>query len=414
MKKLKNKNPSEVNLIRSKDIKLPPIKTNFQKPDSINNTLNSLSSNSQSKQINKQKSKKDITQLNNNQNNSKGKTLTKPKNLVTQKNLTKSSMRTRSENRLLRKTVKKSNNIFSEQIKELPKISQEKLAELKEKKNKRLKEQKIAEENDKKIYNQLMEEYKKIPEDKKQNNDLNKISLDNVPQIKMSEKKAKEILEEGGMLDAYNYLIIQLCKNGLPDGDVFGYASYIFKNYEKKWKEKKSKKLKEKIDKYYEDKKKEMSENSSNNMRINKSLENREEYIFIRDLDKSRSSRKIVLRRNVNLSPNIVFSTNSKNNEKVKPKIIDKEKINEKINNNNDMKMNVTTKDKKNEDKLFRKSKGGSLNKSDSLNKINSNSANINNNNTNIKPVKNLKSSIKNNNAVNKNGKKNDKIIKKY
>ena len=60
MKKLKNKNPSEVNLIRSKDIKLPPIKTNFQKPDSINNTLNSLSSNSQSKQINKQKSKKDI------------------------------------------------------------------------------------------------------------------------------------------------------------------------------------------------------------------------------------------------------------------------------------------------------------------------------------------------------------------
>ena len=414
MKKLKNKNPSEVNLIRSKDIKLPPIKTNFQKPDSINNTLNSLSSNSQSKQINKQKSKKDITQLNNNQNNSKGKTLMKPKNLVTQKNLTKSSMRTRSENRLLRKTVKKSNNIFSEQIKELPKISQEKLAELKEKKNKRLKEQKIAEENDKKIYNQLMEEYKKIPEDKKQNNDLNKISLDNVPQIKMSEKKAKEILEEGGMLDAYNYLIIQLCKNGLPDGDVFGYASYIFKNYEKKWKEKKSKKLKEKIDKYYEDKKKEMSENSSNNMRINKSLENREEYIFIRDLDKSRSSRKIVLRRNVNLSPNIVFSTNSKNNEKVKPKIIDKEKINEKINNNNDMKMNVTTKDKKNEDKLFRKSKVGSLNKSDSLNKINSNSANINNNNANIKPVKNLKSSIKNNNAGNKNGKKNDKIIKKY
>ena len=78
------------------------------------------------------------------------------------------------------------------------------------------------------------------------------------------------------------------------------------------------------------------------------------------------------------------------------------------------MKMNVTTKDKKNEDKLFRKSKGGSLNKSDSLNKINSNSANINNNNANIKPVKNLKSSIKNNNAGNKNGKKNDKIIKKY
>ena len=221
MKKTKKqeKNISEVNLNKSKGIKLPPIKTNFQKPDPVNNTSNNLPSNSQSKQANNQKSSKDINQLNNSRNNSKGKTLIKPKDPVTQKNLTKSSMRTKSENRLLRKTIKKTN--INEEIKEVPKISQEKLAELKERKMKRLKEEKIAQEKDKKIFTQLMEEYKKISDDKKQNNNLNTISLNDVPKIKISEKKAQEILEEGGMLDAYNYLVIQLCKNGLPDGDVF-------------------------------------------------------------------------------------------------------------------------------------------------------------------------------------------------
>ena len=398
--KKQEKNISEVNLTKSKGIKLPPIKTNFQKPDPVNNTSNNLPSNSQSKQANNQKSSKDINQLNNSRNNSKGKTLVKSNQPATQKNLTKPSIRTKSENRLLRKTIKKTN--INEEIKEVPKISQEKLAELKERKMKRLKEEKIAQEKDKKIFTQLMEEYKKISDDKKQNNNLNTISLNDVPKIKISEKKAQEILEEGGMLDAYNYLVIQLCKNGLPDGDVFGYAAYIFKNYEKKWKEKKSQKLREKIDKYYEDKKKEISENNNtNNMRINKSLENREEYLFIRDLDKSRSTRKIVLRRNANLSPNIVYSMNGKNNEKTKPKIIDKDKI---MNDNNDTKTINANKDKKNEDKLFQKSKEGSLKKSDSINKINNTT--INNTSANIKPVKNLKNNIKNNGGDNKNNKR--------
>ena len=64
------------------------------------------------------------------------------------------------------------------------------------------------------------------------------IDIDNIqlPKIKISEKKTQTILEEGGMLDAYKYLVIQLCKNGLPTGNLFEYSSYIIKNYEKKWK----------------------------------------------------------------------------------------------------------------------------------------------------------------------------------
>ena len=42
-----------------------------------------------------------------------------------------------------------------------------------------------------------------------------------MPNIKISEKKAQSTLEKGGMLDAYKYLITQLCKNGLPIGNLF-------------------------------------------------------------------------------------------------------------------------------------------------------------------------------------------------
>ena len=58
------------------------------------------------------------------------------------------------------------------------------------------------------------------------------------PKIKINESKANDILEEGGMFDAYKYLLEQLCKHGLPSGNIFEYASYVIKNYEKKWKKK--------------------------------------------------------------------------------------------------------------------------------------------------------------------------------
>jgi hypothetical protein len=45
-----------------------------------------------------------------------------------------------------------------------------------------------------------------------------------------------------------------LCKNGLPTGDLFEYAAYTVLNYERKWKQIKSKEIKEKINKYWEEK----------------------------------------------------------------------------------------------------------------------------------------------------------------
>ena len=113
----------------------------------------------------------------------------------------------------------------------------------------------------------------------------------------ISSKKAQNILEEGGMLDAYKYVLSQLCKNGLPSGNVFEYASYVLQNYEKKWKEKKSQLMKDKIDKYYEEKQKEIEQNNENEGEtklVNKSLEHREELKFIQNLDKSRASRNVV------------------------------------------------------------------------------------------------------------------------
>ena len=68
----------------------------------------------------------------------------------------------------------------------------------------------------------------------------------------MSRNKAQHILEDGGMIDAYKYLIENLCKNGLPSGSLYEYSSELIKNYEKEWKKKKSKMLNEKIEKHFD------------------------------------------------------------------------------------------------------------------------------------------------------------------
>ena len=150
-----------------------------------------------------------------------------------------------------------------------------KMEELKEKKKKRLEKEKKEEERDRKVYEQVVKEFqgnktraspeknvvKRLTKTNKNNesefgiNSLNNIQL---PQIKISEKKTQAILEESGMLDAYKYLIIQLCKKGFPTGNLFEYSAYVIKNYEKKWKEKKSKMKKEEVEKYWEEKKEEV------------------------------------------------------------------------------------------------------------------------------------------------------------
>jgi hypothetical protein len=174
------------------------------------------------------------------------------------------------------------------------KISNERLMELNEQRKQRLKKQRLEEEKQYKLYEKLIEEYKTNSKDKPKT-DENK-SIEENPQVIISSKKAQKILEDGGMLDAYKHVIAQLCKNGLPTGDIFEYASYVVKNYEKKWKEKKSQMMKDKIDKYFEEKEKEINEKVENNEEkiVNKSLENREELKFIQSLDKSRSGNNVI------------------------------------------------------------------------------------------------------------------------
>ena len=229
------------------------------------------------------------------------------------------------------------------------KISNEKLMQLKEQRKQRLKQQRIEEEKQYKLYEKLIEEYKTNPKDKPKT-DENK-NIEENPQVIISSKKAQKILEEGGMLDAYKHVLAQLCKNGLPTGDIFEYASYVVKNYEKKWKEKKSQMMKDKIDKYYEEKEKEIKETMGNSgeILVNKSLENREELKFIQSLDKSRSGRNVIPIKDQkffyqNKFSNLSKNKNTKNSEKKDLKDTKKNNIeskensaekNNKIKNNN-------------------------------------------------------------------------------
>ena len=70
------------------------------------------------------------------------------------------------------------------------------------------------------------------------------------------EKKAYKLLKNNGMLDGYKFVLENICKDGLPQGNVFEYAAFLFSSYEKKWKQIKSKEVKEKIMKYKEEKSK--------------------------------------------------------------------------------------------------------------------------------------------------------------
>ncbi len=121
-----------------------------------------------------------------------------------------------------------------EKKEDAPKISKERLAELNEKQKKRIQQAKKEEIENRKIFEQILEENKGL------GNKVSALSsttiLTSGPQqtIQVSEKKAQDILEKGGMLDAYKYLITMLCKNGLPTGNLFEYAAYVIKSYEKK------------------------------------------------------------------------------------------------------------------------------------------------------------------------------------
>ena len=305
----------------SKETKLPLIQSNLQK--------GSLKQDSNSKEKLEQKSKQlNIPQI--------------PNIPLTNKNIPDVTNKSKSEKRRkkINYMVKEEENVEPEKTKEEgPRITEEKLAQLKMQRKKRIEKEKKEEEKEIKLYTELIEEYKNS--NKKSKKDYNSKILESANKTtNISGAKAQKILEDGGMLDAYKYVLAQLCKQGLPTGNIFEYASIVVKNYEKKWKEKKSKIAKEKIEKYYEEKQKEIKNENKNEIKVvNKSLEHRDELKFIQSLDKSRSKRNIKginfrennEKKDTNIISNDTRSYNIKNNIK---------KLNTKVNNSNDYNKN--------------------------------------------------------------------------
>ena len=278
----------------SKETKLPLIQSNLQKGSLKQEKDKSNNINIKNQKLNPNQKMPNIPLTNRN--------IPENLNQLTEKSNTKTEKRKKITNRNL---IKEDNNTeqMEEKKEEGPRISEEKLAELKAQRKKRLEKEKKEEEKEIKLYTELVEEYKNSNKDRNSKNKKNYNSkiLSNTKITNISGEKAQKILEEGGMLDAYKHVLAQLCKQGLPTGNIFEYASIVVKNYEKKWKEKKSKMIKEKIDKYYEEKQKELesinNENNNNEIKIiNKSLEHREELKFIQSLDKSRSKRNVIPR----------------------------------------------------------------------------------------------------------------------
>ena len=309
-----------------KETKLPPIQSNLQK-GSLKQNINST------EKLEEKSQKLNIPKIPNIPLTNKN----VPNNRNNLQNKTKSEKRRKRNN-----NIKEEENQEQEKIKEEgPRITEEKLAQLKIQRKKRIEKEKKEEEKEIKLYTELIEEYKNSNRKEKKNYN-SQILENNTKIVNISGIKAQKILEEGGMLDAYKYVLSQLCKQGLPSGNIFEYASIVVKNYEKKWKEKKSKITKEKIDKYYEEKQKEMDNNKDEIKIVNKSLEHREELKFIQSLDKSRSKRNIIpklgsythLTENNNNENNNYFNDKRSYDNKNK-KNIKKDNTNELDKNNN-------------------------------------------------------------------------------
>ena len=301
-----------------------------------------------------------------------------------------------------------------------PRITKEKLKEIQERRRLRLirekkefeMEMKNLNENNNKNYSNNNSNINSNNKQKEKMEFSNKI---NSP-IQISQKKAQSILEEGGMIDAYKYLISHLCKNGMPPGNLYEYCSILIKNYEKEWKKKKYKLLNDKIQKYFEDKKKSfIGLNNINNNLQYKVLEKREENQFIKKLDHSRSTLRII-RKNPIMSTNLINKNSNHEMKSNKSSIFEKNKnkfelkkfngeniilnASKKINPGNDKKVYFNIKLKNaGEDK----NEGGKSNNTSFINNTKNNSNSKNNtkskNASNNKLIKNIKI---NNNTNNK------------
>ena len=223
----------------------------------------------------------------------------------------------------------------------------------------------------------------------------------NIP-LKISHRKAQKILEDEGMIEAYKYLINNLCKNGIPEGNIYDYCSEYIRNFEKVWQKIKFRKLNKEIEEHFKKEKEDLikkNQNISTNIHY-KALIQREEIQFIKKLDKSRSSLHILKRQKTNDENNKNNNNDIKNiNQNAISSNNDANNNNNIINNNNDINNN-------NENNINNNMNNSSnrINNNQNINDINKD--NIITNNININATINKVNNKNNNNLQKKSGNK--------
>ena len=103
-------------------------------------------------------------------------------------------------------------NFYKNLSNSMHRMTKDKLKEIKDRRNSRIeKEKKKIEDSNRKIITDIKGQNSLIKSREMVLNDILN-SINNIPK-KISHKSAQKILEEGGMIEAYKYLIKNLCKN---------------------------------------------------------------------------------------------------------------------------------------------------------------------------------------------------------
>ena len=413
-----NQKDSKINLLNAKnDNNL--IKQNNSKSNMINISTNKTDEkiNEIIKTINKQKININSKEINNSMNfieNNRQKKMIKLKKYKIYKPL--NPLLSPHDDMTFINEHKTRENFYKNLANSMPKMTKEKLNEIKERRIARIKQEKKKLE-----YNSLM-----IMNNIKGENSIIKsgeIVLDNILKsintpIKINYLNAQKILEESGMIEAYKQLIKNLCQNGMPEGNVYNYCSDFIKNFERVWQKMKYKKLSKQIEEHFKEKKELYIKNNENNTKNKyfRVLEQREEMQFIKKLDKSRSSLRVIKRINI-LDPNknnneatINNIMNKKLYKNYERKSINKIKPieNKNILTSNKLTFNIALKKKLNNEKqkeIFENSK------IENIKENNKDKDNLKENKKLIQKMKN-KFEIENKNINNKNNKE-DKSMKK-
>ena len=223
--------------------------------------------------------------------------------------------------------MKKENN----HILIFPRITKEKIENIKLRRNKRLNQEK----KDEIAFKKILKDY----EEEKQSNKKNKINIYNLDfQLAINTRQVLSILEDSGIIEAYNYLINSIEKTGFPKKDLYEYSSNVIKRYENKWKKKKIQKRNEITEKYFEDKLKyykQEKKDGKENIKLFRVLNARETNKFIKKLDRSRSSLNIAQKNIILLNNNENKEKNYNNDSKEENSYFKYKKVNLRFKNNN-------------------------------------------------------------------------------